>query len=597
MSIEGLELDLIIDLVESMAVVIVVAYLFTRTKLYQQVLDHQLGRQGRLLLILIFGAFSVWGTLSGVDINGAIANTRDLGPALGGLIGGPIVGVGAGLIGGIAAPLDGRLHRRPVGARRGRRRRRRRRRLPALQAARRPRLGGHAARGLHRVRAHGPQPAHGASRSTMPSRWSGDVIVPMILVNAAGMGLFVFIVHNEERERLTAAQKERMEGELTVARDIQRSIVPMIFPPFPEREEFDLHASLEPAREVGGDLYDFFLLDDDHLCIAIGDVAGKGVPASLFMAVTITLLRAAGARSSDPAEVLARVNEPLCRGNDAAMFVTLFYGVYRVSTGELTYSTGGHLPPYVLRAGGGVEVAARTVGPGLGISPAATFGTAVLRLEPGDGLLLYTDGVSEAMDAHQRMFGTERIETVLRGASRRGRRAAHDRGGARVGGGVRGRSRAVRRHHHARLPAHRLRAAARPRRAPRPPPSGGHAKTASASSRVATMVKSPENPEISKTSPTNDGMAHSTILPSSFSSALRTLRNTRRPALETYSLPAKSATNLRAPPSMSARNSASTPDALVVSTLAGSVTTLTSPTVSTSMPSSRSRGAPVRCAG
>ena len=196
----------------------------------------------------------------------------------------------------------------------------------------------------------------------------GDVIGPMILVNAAGMGLFVFIVHNEERERLTAAQKERMEGELTVARDIQRSIVPMIFPPFPEREEFDLHASLEPAREVGGDLYDFFLLDDDHLCIAIGDVAGKGVPASLFMAVTITLLRAAGARSSDPAEVLARVNEPLCRGNDAAMFVTLFYGVYCVSTGELTYSTGGHLPPYVLRAGG-VETAARTAGPGLGISP------------------------------------------------------------------------------------------------------------------------------------------------------------------------------------------------------------------------------------
>ena len=247
----------------------------------------------------------------------------------------------------------------------------------------------------------------------------GDVIGPMILVNAAGMGLFVFIVHNEERERLTAAQKERMEGELTVARDIQRSIVPMIFPPFPEREEFDLHASLEPAREVGGDLYDFFLFDDDHLCIAIGDVAGKGVPASLFMAVTITLLRAAGARSSDPAEVLARVNEPLCRGNDAAMFVTLFYGVYCVSTGELTYSTGGHLPPYVLRAGG-VEAAARTVGPGLGISPAATFGTAVLRLEPGDGLLLYTDGVSEAMDAHQGMFGTERIEAVLRGSSAAG---------------------------------------------------------------------------------------------------------------------------------------------------------------------------------
>ena len=241
-----------------------------------------------------------------------------------------------------------------------------------------------------------------------------EVIVPMILVNAAGMGLFVFIVRNEARERETAAQKERMEGELTVARDIQRSIVPTIFPPFPERDEFDLHATLEPAREVGGDLYDFFLYDDDHLCLAVGDVAGKGVPASLFMAVTITLLRAAGSRTPEPAEVLARVNAPLCRGNDAAMFVTLFYGVYRVSTGELTYSTGGHLPPYVVRVGGAVEAAARTPGSGLGISPAAAFGTASLQLEPGDALLLFTDGVSEAMDGASRMFGAERLETVLR---------------------------------------------------------------------------------------------------------------------------------------------------------------------------------------
>jgi sigma-B regulation protein RsbU (phosphoserine phosphatase) len=243
-----------------------------------------------------------------------------------------------------------------------------------------------------------------------------EVVVPMILVNAAGMGLFVFIVRNEARERETAAQKERMEGELTVARDIQRSIVPTIFPPFPEREEFDLHATLEPAREVGGDLYDFFLYDDDHLCLAVGDVAGKGVPASLFMAVTITLLRAAGSQTPDPAAVLSRVNEPLCRGNDAAMFVTLFYGVYRVSTGELTYSTGGHLPPYVVRTGGAVEAAARTPGAGLGISPAASFGAATLRLAPGDALLVFTDGVSEAMDGAARMFGTERLEAVLRKA-------------------------------------------------------------------------------------------------------------------------------------------------------------------------------------
>jgi sigma-B regulation protein RsbU (phosphoserine phosphatase) len=413
MSLEGLELELIIDLVESMAVVIVVAYLFTRTGLYRQVLDRQLGRQGRLLLVLIFGAFSIWGTLSGVEIDGAIANTRDLGPALGGLIGGPLVGLGAGVIGG--------LHRLSMGG------------WTAVPSALGAVTAGLAGGAVFLLFGRRVAPVWAAmllavitesmlmGLNLLMAKPFGDalklveeVIAPMILVNAAGMGLFVFIVRNVARERETSAQKERMEGELTVARDIQRSIVPTIFPPFPEREEFDLHAVLEPAREVGGDLYDFFLLDDDHLCLAVGDVSGKGVPASLFMAVTITLLRAAGTRTTDPAGVLAQVNEPLCRGNDAAMFVTLFYGVYRISTGELVYSTGGHLPPYLVRAGGGLEAAARTPGPGLGVSPAAAFGTASLRLQPGDALLLFTDGVSEAMDDSRRMFGTGRLESVLR---------------------------------------------------------------------------------------------------------------------------------------------------------------------------------------
>jgi sigma-B regulation protein RsbU (phosphoserine phosphatase) len=413
MSFEGLELDLIVDLVKSMAVVIVVAYLFTRTRLYRQVLDDRLGRQGRLLLVLIFGAFSVWGTLSGVDVNGAIANTRDLGPALGGLIGGPVVGIGAGLIGGLQRLAMGGWTAVPsalgavaAGAAGGAVFLLYRRRVAPVWAAMLLAVFTESVlMGLNLLMA---RPFDQALQLVQ------DVIVPMILVNAAGMGLFVFIVRNEARERETMAQKERMEGELTVARDIQRSIVPTIFPPFPEREEFDLHAVLEPAREVGGDLYDFFLFDDDHLCLAIGDVSGKGVPASLFMAVTITLLRAAGARSADPAEVLAQINVQLSRGNDAAMFVTLFYGVYQVSTGELTYSTGGHLPPNVVRSGGAVETAPRTAGPGLGVAPAATFGRATLQLEQGDALVLTSDGVTEAMDVRQQMFGTERLEAVLR---------------------------------------------------------------------------------------------------------------------------------------------------------------------------------------
>ena len=405
-------IDLVIELVKSMAVVIVVAYLFTRTKAYQQVIDRKLAWRGRLLLIVIFGAFSVWGTLAGVEILGGIANTRDLGAALGGLIGGPLVGLCAGLIGAaqrlsmggfvavpsalgaVVAGLAGGgvflLFKRRV--------------APVWAAMLLAIFTESCLMGINLLMARPFDQVVALLRQVMPA---------MYIVNAIGMGLFVYIVHNEERERLTSAQKERMEGELSVAREIQKGIVPAIFPPFPEREEFDLHASLESAHEVGGDLYDFFLLDDDHLCLAIGDVAGKGVPASLFMAVTITLLRAVGHRVDAPGEVLTRVNAPLCRDNESAMFVTLFFAIYDVRTGVLAYSCGGHPPPYAVRADGGVDELPRTKGVGLGVSAKAVFATETATLRPGDAILLFTDGVTEAMDPAGDMFGSERLEEVL----------------------------------------------------------------------------------------------------------------------------------------------------------------------------------------
>lgn len=414
----GGTVDLIIQLVKSMAVVIVVAYLFTRTKTYHDVMDRKLAWKGRLLLILIFGAFSVWGTLAGVEILGGIANTRDLGAALGGLLGGPIVGLGAGVIGAVQRLSMGGYVALPSA-------------LGAIVAG----LAGGAVYVLYKRRLAPVWVAMLLAVFTETClmllnlaiarpldqvlELLRHVMPAMYLVNAIGMGLFVYIVRNEERERVTRAQKDRMEGELNVAREIQHGIVPSIFPPFPEREEFDLHASLEPAREVGGDLYDFFLFDDDHLCLALGDVAGKGVPASLFMAVTITLLRAVGMRTDEVDDVLARVNAPLCRGNDSAMFVTLFYGVYDVRTGELAYSCGGHPAPYIVRTAGGVEMLPRTPGPGLGVSERAKFGAAHVTLQPGDALVLYSDGVTEAMDAADEMFGSERLEAVLAAAARR----------------------------------------------------------------------------------------------------------------------------------------------------------------------------------
>jgi sigma-B regulation protein RsbU (phosphoserine phosphatase) len=410
--------DLFVELVKSMAVIIMVAYLFTRTRLYREVLDRRLTWQGRAFLTLIFGAFSIWGTLAGVEILGGIANTRDLGPALGGLLGGPFVGIGAGLIGAVQRLTMGGFTAVPCA-------------LATVAAG----FAGGVVYLLFKGRlasvwaamllAVFTESLHMGLTLLMARPYDeavalvAEVIVPMIVVNAIGMGVFILIVGNEERERTTRMQKERMEGELNVARDIQLGIVPAIFPPFPERDEFDLHASLESAREVGGDLYDFFLLDEDHLCLAIGDVSGKGVPASLFMAVTITLLRAVGHLTDQPDDVLKRVNAPLSRDNDAAMFVTLFYAIYDVRTGELTYSSGGHPPPCIVRADGGVEFLPQTAGAGLGASARITFGAGTARLECGDGLLLYTDGVTEAMDAGGAMFGEQRLRAALADAGAR----------------------------------------------------------------------------------------------------------------------------------------------------------------------------------
>ena len=406
-------LDIAIELAKSMAVVIVVAYLFTRSKTYREVMERRLDWKGRVLLIAIFGAFAVWGTLAGVEILGGIANTRDLGAALGGLLGGPVVGLGAGLIGAVqrlamggyvalpsalgsvAAGLAGGvvflLYKRTV--------------APVWAAVALAFFTETVLMLLNLLIARPLDQVVALLREVMPA---------MYIVNAVGMGLFVFIVKNEQRERETAAQKERMQGELDVAREIQASIVPRLFPPFPERDEFDLHASLESAREVGGDLYDFFLLDGDRLCLSVGDVSGKGVPASLFMAVTITMLRALGHRiAGAPDEVLTRLNAALCRDNDSAMFVTLFFGIVDLRSGEMEYACGGHMPPYVVRADGSVEELARPHGVGLGVSERVRYDTATATLQPGDAILVYTDGLSEAMSFEETMFGPERIEQVL----------------------------------------------------------------------------------------------------------------------------------------------------------------------------------------
>ncbi len=213
----------------------------------------------------------------------------------------------------------------------------------------------------------------------------------------------------------TTAAKERIESELNIAHDIQMGLLPKTFPPFPDRLEFDLYALMEPAKEVGGDFYDFFLVDDTHLCFVIADVSGKGVPAALFMAMSMTLIKATARQGLPPHEVLSRVNNELSRDNDSCMFVTTFCGVLDIGTGELLYANGGHNPPLHVRLGGRVSRLPSSGGLMVGAMEGTSYRCERLLLEPGDFLFLYTDGVTEAMNVSEECYSDERLERELAG--------------------------------------------------------------------------------------------------------------------------------------------------------------------------------------
>lgn len=211
----------------------------------------------------------------------------------------------------------------------------------------------------------------------------------------------------------TTAAKEKIESELSIACEIQHSILPKLFPPFPKRAGLDIYASLESAREVGGDLYDFTLLDDDHLYFCIGDVSGKGVPASLFMAVGKTLLKSTIQTLRDPALALIHVNNELAEGNETCMFITLFCGILNFNTNEIIYSNAGHNPPVSINHNHPAFLPPAQSAP-LGAMEDMPYQNETLQLEEGEQLLLYTDGVTEAMNEQQELFGEERLMELLK---------------------------------------------------------------------------------------------------------------------------------------------------------------------------------------
>jgi sigma-B regulation protein RsbU (phosphoserine phosphatase) len=211
------------------------------------------------------------------------------------------------------------------------------------------------------------------------------------------------------------ARKEldALEHELNVAHGIQQSMLPRTFPPFPGRRDFEIYAEMEPARSVGGDFFDFFLIDTHRFGFVIGDVSGKGVPSALFMVAARTLLRATAMQGASCAECIQYVNNVLAGESDGMMFVTIVYGILDTRNGQVDYCNAGHNHPYMFSARGGLRKLSDGGGVIAGLYYGAKYESASLRLEPGDGVLFYTDGVTEAFNSEGAMFGDANLQAAL----------------------------------------------------------------------------------------------------------------------------------------------------------------------------------------
>ena len=208
--------------------------------------------------------------------------------------------------------------------------------------------------------------------------------------------------------RITA-EKEPIGAELSIATEIQPSMLPRIFPPFPERRDLNIYASMNPAREVGGDFYDFFLVDKTHLAIAVADVSGKGVPAALFMVIAKTLIKDRACSMAKPGEIFTWVNQQLCESNQAGLFVTAWLGVIDLKTGLVEYVNAGHNPPLVALGGENFTYLKQKSGFILAGLEGFTYETSTFRMDHGDRIFLYTDGVTEAMNRQDELFGEKRL--------------------------------------------------------------------------------------------------------------------------------------------------------------------------------------------
>lgn len=238
----------------------------------------------------------------------------------------------------------------------------------------------------------------------------------LIVISAAALAVHSYVrrkMRIMEEKHLEDVKRERLENELQMAAKIQESMLPMTFPPFPERKEFDLFASMDPAREVCGDFYDFFLIDEDHLGLVIADVSGKGIPAALFMSVSKAMIKNCAMSGLSPAAALEAVNRQTCENNQDSMFVTVWIGVLEISSGKLTAANAGHEYPALKSPDGSFALFKDPHGLVVGGIANMIYREYELQLTPGTKLFVYTDGVPEATNTDKKLFGTERMLAAL----------------------------------------------------------------------------------------------------------------------------------------------------------------------------------------
>jgi sigma-B regulation protein RsbU (phosphoserine phosphatase) len=413
--------SILIDLIKTACVVVAFAYVVTRTGFFTEILDRKFTFKNQAILILLFGALSIFGTYGGLKLpSGAIANIRDLGPMVAGLVGGPLVGLGAGLIGGvhryflggfvcipcslstvIAGLLGGVIYRLKRGEF-----------VAVWQAVLFAVFMELLHMGLTLLIAKPYEQALAVVK---------EVILPMTCANALGMAIFAFIIRNLIAERRTAEEREgyrreleRTEYEMETARGIQQSFLPESPPRI---EGFELAALNLPARQVGGDFYDFIPVSEGKWGIIIADVSGKGVPAALFMAVSRTLVRANVADNATASQAMQKANSMISQEAKMGMFVTLFYAVLDPEKRRLQYVNAGHNPPFVVKKSTGDVILLRASGIAMGVIDEVSLEERDIELDSNDIVVFYTDGITEAINGVGEQFGEKRlIETINKNA-------------------------------------------------------------------------------------------------------------------------------------------------------------------------------------